>query len=166
MHVCQRILTGAAPDAQPCNGCMTKLEILAAEPMTSLASLLRDQGGDLAEARRLYERALAIREKKLGPEHPATARSLNGLARLLQDQGDLAEARRLYERALAIREKELGSEHPDTATSVYNLARLLQDQGDLAEARRLYERALAIWEKALGPEHPYTTKAQERLRTI
>ena len=40
-----------------------------------------------AEARPLYERALAIREKVLGAEHPDTATSLNNLAILLQDPG-------------------------------------------------------------------------------
>ena len=59
-----------------------------------LAGLLWDQG-DLAGARPLYERALAIFEKALGPEHPDTARSLNNLASLLQAQGDLAGARAL-----------------------------------------------------------------------
>ena len=58
------------------------------------------------------ERALAIREKALGPEHPITANCLNNLVDLLRDQGDLAEARPLLERALAIREKALGPEHP------------------------------------------------------
>ena len=67
-----------------------------------------------AEARPLFERALAIREKVLGAEHPDTATSLNNLARLLQAQGDLAGARPLYERALAIREGAR-PEHPDTA---------------------------------------------------
>ena len=51
--------------------------------------LLQAQG-DLAGARPLFERALAIREKVLGPEHPDTATSLNNLASLLQAQGDLA----------------------------------------------------------------------------
>ena len=74
--------------------------------------------GDLAGARRLCERALAICEKALGPEHPDTATNLNSLALLLQAQGDLAGARPLCERALAIREKALGPKHPDTATSV------------------------------------------------
>ena len=37
----------------------------------------------LAAARPLYERALAIREKVLGPEHPDTATSLDSLASLL-----------------------------------------------------------------------------------
>ena len=41
-------------------------------------------------ARPLLERALAIREKALGPEHPDTARSLNNLADLVYAQGDLA----------------------------------------------------------------------------
>jgi tetratricopeptide (TPR) repeat protein len=112
--------------------------------------------GTYLAARPLYERALEIREKVLGPEHPETATSLNNLAALLHAQGDLAGARPLYERALAIREKVLGPEHPETATSPYNFAALLQAQGDLAAARPLYERALAICEKVLGPEHQDT----------
>jgi hypothetical protein len=51
--------------------------------------------GDLAAARPLYERALTIREKALGPEHPDTAVSLYNLALLLDGQGDLAAARPL-----------------------------------------------------------------------
>ena len=42
-------------------------------------------GRDFSGARSLYERALAIREKALGPEHPNTASSLNNLASLLRD---------------------------------------------------------------------------------
>jgi len=92
-----------------------------------LGRLLRDQG-DLAAARPLQERALAIREKVLGPGHPDTATSLNDLAHLLMDQGHLAAAQPRLERALAIREKVQGPEHPDTAKSRENLALLLKDQ--------------------------------------
>ena len=107
-----------------------------------------------AEAEPLYERALAIREKALGPEHPDVAMSLNNLAALYRNQGAYAKAEPLYERALAIREKALGPEHPDVATSLNNLAVLYRNQGAYAKAEPLYERALAIREKALGPEHP------------
>jgi Flp pilus assembly protein TadD len=69
--------------------------------LNNLAVLLRDKG-DLAAARPLLERVLAIREKVLGPEHPETASSLNNLTVLLSAQGDLAAARPLFERALAI----------------------------------------------------------------
>jgi class 3 adenylate cyclase/tetratricopeptide (TPR) repeat protein len=86
-------------------------------------------------ARPLFERALAIREKALGSEHPHTAFSLFHLANLLRDQGDLVGARPLYERALTIREKALGPEHPDTAWSLNSIANLLRSEGDLAGAR-------------------------------
>ncbi len=119
-----------------------------------------------AQARPLFERALAMHEKAFGPEHPSTATSLNNLAFLLKAQGDLAAAQPLCERALAIEEKLLGPEHPDTAPTLNNLALILQDQGDLAGARPLFERALAIDEKALGPEHPHTNVARNNLARL
>jgi hypothetical protein len=63
--------------------------------------------GDDAAARPLVERALAITERVLGPEHPATATSLYNLALLTA-----ARARLLLERALAVSEKVGGPEHP------------------------------------------------------
>jgi tetratricopeptide (TPR) repeat protein len=117
-------------------------------------------------ARLLYERALAIREKVLGPEHPDTATSLNNLALLLQTKSDLAGARPLHERALVIREKTLGPEHPATAMSLNNLASLAQAEADLAGARPLFERALAIREKVLGPEHPETARSLNNLALL
>jgi tetratricopeptide (TPR) repeat protein len=103
-------------------------------------------------ARPLFERALAIHEKMLGPEHHSTALSLHNLAHMLRDEGDLAGARPLFERALAILETVLGREHPDTASSLASLAVLLRVQGDLAGARRVGERALAIRERMLGAD--------------
>jgi tetratricopeptide (TPR) repeat protein len=44
--------------------------------------------GEYQKALPLYQRALAINEKQLGPEHPETANSLNNLAelyRLMED---------------------------------------------------------------------------------
>ena len=119
--------------------------------------------GDLAGALPYSQRALAIRERVLGPNHPATARSLNNLGFLLQAQGDLAGARPYYERALAIRERVLGPDHPDTAQSLNNLGFLLQAQGDLAGARPYLERALAISERVLGPDHPDTAQSLNNL---
>jgi len=109
-----------------------------------------------SEARPFFERAVTIRQRALGSEHPDTAESLNDLAILLQFQGDLSGAQPLLERALAIREKALGPEHPDFAESLGNLGLLFYDQGDFASARPLFDRALAIRERALGPEHPTT----------
>ena len=138
-------------------------EVSAGDLLNRLGQYRHGALGSYVQARPLYERALAIREKALGPEHPHTANSLNNLAVLLKDQGDFAGARPLFERALAIKEKALGPEHPDTATTLDNLAYLLRDQGDLAGARPLFERALAIREKALGPEHPHTAMSLNNL---
>ncbi|MBP1468758.1 tetratricopeptide repeat protein, partial [Candidatus Chloroploca sp. M-50] len=103
-----------------------------------------DRLGRYALAQPYAARALAIRERVLGPEHPDTALSLNNLASLHQTQGNYDAARPLYERALAISERVLGPEHPNTATSLNNLAELLRAQGNYDAARPLYARALAI----------------------
>jgi tetratricopeptide (TPR) repeat protein len=117
------------------------------------------QAGRAKEALPLAKRALAIREKVLGPEHPDTALSLNNLGGLLDAMGDQKGAKPYYERALAIREKVLGPDPPDTAGSFNNMGGLLQAMGDLKGAKPYWERALAITEKVLGPERPDTAQS-------
>jgi tetratricopeptide (TPR) repeat protein len=138
----------------------------AAYLMDRIGSYRQSALGAYAAARPLFERALAIREKALDPDHPYIAMSLNNLALLLEEQGDFAGARPLCERALAIREKALGPDHPDTGQSLNNLAGLLESQADFAAARSLYERALAIREKALGPSHPDTANSLDNLASL
>ncbi|MEZ5578736.1 MAG: tetratricopeptide repeat protein [Candidatus Competibacteraceae bacterium] len=57
--------------------------------------------GRYGDAEPLYQRALAAREKVLGPEHPDTLSSVNNLAGLYQSQGRYGEAEPLYQRVLA-----------------------------------------------------------------
>ncbi|NIN70409.1 MAG: tetratricopeptide repeat protein, partial [Gemmatimonadetes bacterium] len=61
---------------------------------------LRWKSGKFDEARRLDQRALAIKIEALGPNHPDVASSLNNLGILLHETGDYAEAKSFYERAL------------------------------------------------------------------
>jgi len=107
-----------------------------------------------ADARPLAERAVAITETALGPDHPAVGTLLNDLALIVRDLGLLGEARPLAERALAITETALGPEHPAVGTRLSNLAIIVRRLGLPGEARPLAERALAITETALGPDHP------------
>ena len=160
---------------------------VAAVFLLALSSLFsaNAQESDLAEAQRLNEqilqyyakgqyqqaiplaqRALTVRNKMLGPDHPDTAQSLNNLALLYFTIGAYAKAKPLYERALDIRKKVLGPEHPDTAVSFGNLAGLLQATGAYAKAEQLFERALAITEKALGPDHPDTAQSLNNLALL
>jgi tetratricopeptide (TPR) repeat protein len=134
--------------------------------LDSLASYRQGPLAAYAQARPLFEQALAIRETALGLDHPGTAASLNNLAFLLQSQGDTAEARPLFERALAICEIALGPEHPYTVMSLNNLAGLLQAQDDLSGARPLFERALKVREKVLGADHPNTAVSLNNLALV
>jgi tetratricopeptide (TPR) repeat protein len=142
----------------------TREDEQAATLCSRLGYYLREVG-DYAGARPYYERALAIREKVLGPDHPDTAHSLCILGLLLQDQGDYQTqtARPYFERALRIQEEVLGPDHPHTALSLNNLALLLRAQGDYEVARAYAERALAIYEKVLGPDHPETATSLSTL---
>ncbi|MFE5036453.1 FxSxx-COOH system tetratricopeptide repeat protein [Streptomyces sp. NPDC056683] len=112
--------------------------------------------GQAATALPLEERALAITEAALGPDHPDTALRLNNLASTLSDLGRYEEALPLAERVLTITEAAFGSGHPTTALRLGNLARTFNDLGRYEEARPLEERALTITEAALGPDHPET----------
>ena len=78
--------------------------------------------GDYAKAEPLFQEALRIRQKFLGPEHPETATSLHNLGELYKAMGEYAKAEPLLQEALRIRQKFLGPEHPETATSLNNVA--------------------------------------------
>jgi len=112
------------------------------------------------------ERALAIREKALGPDHPLVAQSLNNLGVRYHFQGQHAKAEALHKRALAIREKALGPDHPHVATSLNNLAALYQVQGQYTKAEPLFKRALGIREKALEPDHPHLVQSLNNLAAL
>jgi tetratricopeptide (TPR) repeat protein len=103
----------------------------------------------------VFKQALAIREKTLGPEHPLVAASLENLA-LVYHQAmrmhDYTES--LFKRALAIRERTLGPEHPLVATTLDNLADHYHREWEFEDAELLRKRALDIREKELGPGHP------------
>ncbi len=58
--------------------------------------------GHYPEAEPLYQQALMIREKNLGPDHPDVAVSLNNLAKLYRMKGAFAKAEPFYQRVIAI----------------------------------------------------------------
>src|SRR4026208_1622835 len=87
---------------------------------TNLAATDRTEGR-AAEALELYERALAIREKALGPGPPGVGEGLNNLGLVQKDLGRFEESERLHRRALAIFQKSLGEGHVRVASSLNNL---------------------------------------------
>lgn len=122
--------------------------------------------GRYAEAEPLYKRALAIREKVLGPDHLSVAISLDDLGNLYKDLSQLTKAEEYQKRALAMREKALPPDHLDVARSLNNLAEVYRLQARLGEAAQLYQRALAIFEKKLGPDHKTIGKCLNNLAVV
>jgi tetratricopeptide (TPR) repeat protein len=80
--------------------------------------------GKLDEAEEMYRRALAGREKALGPDHTSTLNTVHNLGALYVDQGKLDKAEEMFQRALAGREKALGPDHTSTLETVNNLGAL------------------------------------------
>ncbi len=142
----------------------------------SLASAYRRHGyflttaEELDEAVRAFEREvelrraiLALRKRKLGPEHPQTLLSMRYLARALRGQGQYAEAEKLDWEVLEGRKRVLGPEHPDTLAIMNNLANWISNHERPAEAEELQREVLEIQQRIQRPEHPRTLKFMNNL---
>ena len=83
----------------------------------------------LTEVENMYRRALAIQDRSLGREHPATALTLNNLGGLLAVRGDFAQAEQMQRAALGTMEKVFGEQHPDTAAVLTSLVARARQPG-------------------------------------
>ena len=90
---------------------------------------LKINGND--KAMELYQRALAGREKSLGPDHPDTLTTVNNSEGVFFIQRKNDDAKELYQRVLAGYEKSLGPGHPYTFTTVNNLALVWTVKGNM-----------------------------------
>ncbi len=107
------------------------------------------QEGDLAGARAAFERALAIREKALGPDHPAVGDSLFALAGLEAGTGPLETALGLFRRGIAIQEKARSPEDPRNAKGYRDYAACLLRKGEAAAALDAALKAEEIFTRQL-----------------
>ncbi len=109
------------------------------------------RAGKYARAEKLHKRALAIRERVLGPTHADVARSLTNLAALYYAQGRYVATEPLLKRALGIVEELRGPEHAEFADALDNYADLLKTTGAHDEAATLAARAQRIRAKGRAP---------------
>jgi hypothetical protein len=66
---------------------------------------------------------LPLRERVLGPEHPATLDARARLAHWTGEAGDAAAARDQYSALLSLDDRVLGPEHPATLADRHELTR-------------------------------------------
>ncbi len=122
--------------------------------------------GNFADAQRLLERTVLLRQKALGADHLDVAKTLTNLGAVYVAEGRHSDATAPYERARRIFEQQLGAEHPLTATVLNNQIEVYAMQGRFEEARATAEQALAIRERALGPEHINTATSLLNLAEV
>ncbi|WP_328394089.1 FxSxx-COOH system tetratricopeptide repeat protein [Streptomyces sp. NBC_00390] len=127
-----------------------------------LGRVLREAG---AHALQLVvaQRALQADMRALGPDHPDTLTSRNGVATALYLLGEHREAERLYRRNLEDRARVLGSDHLDTLTSRNGVATALYLLGEYREAEELHRQTLQDRIRVLGPDHPETLRSRNNL---
>jgi len=126
---------------------------------SALEDYLRERGA-FDEAESLLRENIVIRERLVGPDHPATANGLMILGNFLLSYRDqTAAAESLYVRALGILRRQ-------PTPSLPNIFGVLSGLVGVAEERREYEKAeayareaLEVQRRAWGPEHPMTVDA-------
>src|SRR5262245_42324626 len=106
--------------------------------------------GRHAEAGTLFRKALAAKEKDLGPDDPNVAVTLNNLAGVLLADGDAAGAEKLLLRAVEIFKKTKNESHPHAIITRNMLAEVYRSLGRLAEAETLARDTLRQLETTLG----------------
>jgi len=114
---------------------------------------LFDEQADYEQAREHQEKAIAIAEAVLGPNHPLVSTSVNNLGLIFGSLGDWNIAREHFRRALEIREATYGPDHPEVATVLANLANAETDLGNFDAAMELLQRSLEIRERSFGENH-------------
>ncbi|HEY5921858.1 MAG TPA: tetratricopeptide repeat protein, partial [Kofleriaceae bacterium] len=129
----------------------TRDDLLLAEMLDGLGTV--QWGNDaVAEAERTLGRSLAIRERLLGPDHPALISTLNMLGTSRVVAGRPSEAIPYLRRAYALAEQSAGADAAPIVHSAFVLGTALNMAGQSEEALAMLDRALPIYERAAGAD--------------
>ena len=146
-------------------GKFEKQPLVEAAIRQTIANTYRDLGM-YPEAQPHLERAIELRAKVQGDEHPDTLSAMRDLAEIYVFQGRFAPAQILHAKVLAIRRRVLGEKHPATLDSMINLAEAYQRLRQYAEAEPIASKAVEISRRVLGEEHEATINAMTELGLI
>ena len=95
-----------------------------------------------SDAQPQLERALALRRRVQGDQHPDMLPAMNDLALVYLRLAKYAGAESLLKRTLELRRHNLGEAHPSTLKSMADLSEVYVTQGRYAEAEPLCSRAV------------------------
>lgn len=129
------------------------------KPTLELARALDHLGSAFSARRRhddalkAFTRSLSLKEQLLDPLDVEIARTLEGMALVLQRTAAYTQSGALVRRAASIQEA-VDAGHPAYATTLNLLAQQLWFEGDLLASKDASERAVAHSELTLRPVHP------------
>jgi tetratricopeptide (TPR) repeat protein len=108
-----------------------------------------------ADAEQSFRQALELQRRVLGPAHPDIARTLQDLAKVIDDDGNLKAATPLMQQALNM-QRQLNGAQPDPglAETINDMGTLLYEGGNYDAAAKLYLEAIAMKRRLLGDKHP------------
>jgi tetratricopeptide (TPR) repeat protein/predicted Ser/Thr protein kinase len=134
-------------------GAGATFEILRSWLLTNegVSDLHHDAGAALP----LFERALAIKERVLPPDHPDIGIGLANKAEALSELGRNEEALPLIKRAHDIYVRAYGPASSEASYALGNYGEYLVGLGRPAEALEPLRQGLAGWEAHLGPDHQF-----------
>jgi eukaryotic-like serine/threonine-protein kinase len=122
--------------------------------------------GDYPAAEADFARALAIRERVLGPENLQTLVALGNVAVSQFDRSDYDAATATLEQVIAGRTRVLGPDHPQVARALMTLAAAKGVEQKYDEGIALLQRALAIEEQVSGVDSPGLVQTLHNLGTM
>lgn len=120
------------------------------------SAYLCDRQGRQAEAERLYQQVIELRNRRFGGKHLSVADGLSELASFYRGQKRYSEAQPLLQQALAIQNQLLVASHVQIGDTLYQLADTFHHQQLYGKAEPLYQQALTIFRPQLGAQHPRT----------
>jgi serine/threonine protein kinase len=108
-------------------------------------------------------RALELRQRLLGENHPDTLHSINELGNELGQMNRWMEAEPLFRKGLAVARRNLGDDHVTTLELLHNHSWVSANLGRFAEAEQLDRECLRIRIRAQGPEDEDTLTTMRNL---
>lgn len=115
---------------------------------------IKSQQGDYETALDYHKKGLAIKEKKLSPNHRSVAKTYNNIGAVYHKMKEYTKALIYYEKDVEISVKSLSSDDPHLAGLYNNIGVVCDDIGDYEKAVLFYKKALKIQEKFLPSNHP------------
>ena len=106
------------------------------------------------KAQEFHTKALEIRLKTFGPNHPDVANSYGNLGVIAQNSDEFEKAMEYYYSALEINRSIFGERHTAVAYNFLQIATVCSDIGDFERAVVYYTLVIDMLSELLGESHP------------